>query len=35
MRALAMALGAVLLAGVVAATYGAEINLTIVNVVSP
>jgi len=30
-----MALGAVLLAGVVAATYGAEINLTIVNVVSP
>ena len=35
MRALVMALGAVLLAGVVAATYGAEINLTIVNVVSP
>ncbi len=35
MRALAMALGAVLLAGVVTATYGAEINLTIVNVVSP
>ena len=35
MRALAMALGAVLLAGVVAATYGAEINLTIVNVVTP
>jgi nitrosocyanin len=35
MRAIAMALGAVLLAGVVAATYGAEINLTIVNVVSP
>ena len=35
MRALVMALGAVLLAGVVAATYGAEINLTVVNVVSP
>ena len=35
MRALVMALGAMLLAGVVAATDGAEINLTIVNVVSP
>ena len=31
----AMALGAVLLGGVVTATYGAEITLTIVNVVSP
>jgi len=30
-----MALGAMLLVGVVAATYGADINLTIVNVVSP
>jgi len=35
MRMLAMALGAMLLVGVVAATYGADINLTIVNVVSP
>ncbi len=35
MRVLAMALGAMLLVGVVAATYGADINLTIVNVVSP
>ena len=35
MRRLAMALGAVLLGGVVAATDGGEINLTIVNVVSP
>ena len=35
MRVRAMALGAVLLGGVVTATYGAEINLTIVNVVSP
>jgi len=30
-----MALGAMLLVGVVSATYGADINLTIVNVVSP
>jgi nitrosocyanin len=35
MRLLAMALGAVLLGGGGAATYGEEINLTIVNVVSP
>jgi len=35
MRLLAMALGAVLLGGVVAATYGGEVNLTVVNVVSP
>lgn len=35
MRVLAIALGAMLVGGVVAATYGAEINLTIVNVVSP
>ncbi len=35
MRVLALALGAMLLVGVVAATYGADINLTIVNVVSP
>jgi len=35
MRVLAMALGAVLLGGVVTAAYGAEINLTIVNIVSP
>ena len=35
MRVRAMAQGAVLLGGVVTATYGADINLTIVNVVSP
>jgi nitrosocyanin len=35
MRVLATGVGAVLLAGLVGATYGAEINLTIVNVVSP
>jgi len=35
MRVLALALGAMLQVGVVAATYGADINLTIVNVVSP
>jgi len=35
MRVRAMALGAVLLGGVVTAAYGAEINLTIVNIVSP
>ena len=35
MRVRVMALGAVLLGGVGAATYGADINLTIVNVVSP
>jgi len=35
MRLLAMAPGAVLLGGVVAATYGGEVNLTVVNVVSP
>jgi len=35
MRVRAMALGAVLLGGVVTAAYGADINLTIVNVVSP
>jgi nitrosocyanin len=35
MRVLAMAFGAVLLGGLVAAPYGAEINLTVVNVVTP
>ncbi len=35
MRVLVLALGAMLQVGVVAATYGADINLTIVNVVSP
>ena len=35
MRVPAMALSAVLLGGVGTATHGAEINLTIVNVVSP
>lgn len=35
MRLLALALGAALLDGAVAATHGGEINLTIVNIVSP
>lgn len=35
MRVLAMAFGTVLLGGVVAATHGGEVNLTIVNIVSP
>jgi len=35
MTRLAMALSAVLLGGVAAVTYGGEVNLTIVNVVSP
>jgi nitrosocyanin len=35
MRVLAMAFGAVLLGGLGAAIYGAEINLTVVNVVTP
>ena len=35
MRLLTLALGAVLLGGIGAATYGGEINLTIVNIVSP
>jgi nitrosocyanin len=35
MRVRAIASGVMLLGGLVAATYGAEINLTIVNVVSP